>query len=69
MVLKDDAVLDIPAKASVRVMLKPANVTKVIAGPYKGTAKDYAPTTISTAAKKGAPPSSYGGSVGAKPPK
>jgi hypothetical protein len=44
-VLTDDAVLDIPAKKKVRVLLMPANVTKVIAGPYKGTAQDYVPPT------------------------
>ena len=40
-VLQDDAIIDVPENKSVKVILKPSNVTKVIKGPYKGTAKDY----------------------------
>lgn len=43
-VLQDDAILDVPEKKSVKVILKPSNVTKVIKGPYKGTAGDYVPS-------------------------
>jgi hypothetical protein len=44
-VLQDDAVLDVPDSKSVKVILKPQNVTKVIKGPYKGTAGDYVPSS------------------------
>ena len=54
-VLADDALLDVPRAKSVRVIMKPANVTKVIAGPYKGTAKDYAPSVLATAGRKAQP--------------
>jgi hypothetical protein len=50
-VLKDDAVLDIPEKKSVKVLLLPSNVTMSIAGPYKGLAKDYAPSALPSLAK------------------
>jgi hypothetical protein len=43
-VLQDDAILDVPENKSVKVILKPSNVTKVIKGPYKGTAGDYVPS-------------------------
>jgi len=51
-VLQDAAILDIPGNKSVKVILKPSNVTKVIKGPYKGTAKDYAPSALSGVAAK-----------------
>lgn len=46
-VLKDDAVLDVPANKTIKVLLMPTNVSKVITGPYKGTAKDYQPQLTS----------------------
>jgi len=46
-VLQDDTILDVPENKSLKVILKPSNVTKVIKGPYKGTAKDYAPSALS----------------------
>ena len=45
-VLQDDAILDVPEDKSVKVILKPSNVTKVIKGPYKGTAGDYVPPAV-----------------------
>jgi hypothetical protein len=51
-VLQDDAILDVPENKSIKVILKPSNVTKVIKGPYKGTAKDYAPSALSGVAAK-----------------
>src|SRR5262245_15769191 len=44
-VVQDDAILDVPENKSVKVILKPQNVTKVIKGPYKGTAKNYVPSS------------------------
>jgi len=45
-VLNDDTVLDIPDKGTVKVLLVPGNVMKVIVGPYKGTALDYAASPL-----------------------
>lgn len=45
-VLKDDAIFDVPAKKTVKVLM-PGNVTKVITGPYKGTAAAYQPALTS----------------------
>jgi hypothetical protein len=44
-VLRDDAILEVPEQRSVKLILKPGNVTKTIKGPYKGTAKDYVPSS------------------------
>ena len=51
-VLQDDSILDVPENKSVKVILKPSNVTKVIKGPYKGTAGDYVPPALPNVAKK-----------------
>jgi hypothetical protein len=47
-VLKDDDVLDVPESKTIKVLLLPSKVTKKIAEPYKGTAQDYAPSTMPT---------------------
>jgi hypothetical protein len=44
--LKDDDILDVPEKKTVKVLLLPSKVTKKIVGPYKGTAQDYAPSVL-----------------------
>lgn len=44
--LKDDAVVDIPAKKSIRVLFSQSKATKLIQGPYKGPISAYAPTNI-----------------------
>ena len=51
-VLKDEDVLDVPENKTVKVLILPSRVTKKIAGPYKGTAQDYAPSTLPTAQVK-----------------
>ncbi len=67
-VLNDDAVLDVPANKKVKVLLEPSKVSKVIVGPYKGTAKDYIPSDLSYKAVK--PPSELdpGATLNAPPP-
>ena len=65
-VLKDEAILDVPADKSVKVILKPSNVTKVIKGSYKGTAGDYVTPTLSGVGK---PQSEFDpGSMATSPP-
>ena len=47
-VLKDEDVLDVPESKTIKVLILPSKITKKIAGPYKGTAQDYAPSTLPT---------------------
>jgi hypothetical protein len=51
-ILKDDAILDVPPNKTVKVLMEPSKVSKVIVGPYKGTAKDYSPSDLPNAAAK-----------------
>jgi len=44
--LKDDAVVDIPAKKSIRVLFNQSKATKLIQGPSKGPISAYAPTNV-----------------------
>jgi hypothetical protein len=67
-VLQDDAILDIPEKKSVKVILKPSNVTKVIKGPYKGTVGDYVPSELLGVTTKPGVQSDPGGVATSPPP-
>lgn len=67
-VLQDDAILDVPEKKSVKVILKPSNVTKIIKGPYKGTAGDYAPSAVPDIATKPDVEFDAGATAGSPPP-
>jgi hypothetical protein len=51
-VLRDGTILDVPANAAIKVLITPSNVTKVIVGPYKGTAADYTGKMLPSAKAK-----------------
>jgi hypothetical protein len=40
-VLEDDVVLHVPANRTVKLLLKPSNATKTIAGPFDGKVDEY----------------------------
>jgi len=67
-VLQDAAILDVPENKSIKIILKPSNVTKVIKGPYKGTAKDYAPSALSGVTAKPAVEMDTGTTANGRPP-
>jgi hypothetical protein len=67
-VLKDDDILDVPDNKTVKVLLLPSKVTKKIAGPYKGTAQDYAPSTMPTVQVKPSEQLDTGTTLSSPPP-
>jgi hypothetical protein len=67
-VLKDDEVLDVHESRTIKVLLLPSKVTKKIAGPYKGTAQDYAPSTMPTVQVKPSEQLDTGTTVSSPPP-
>ena len=67
-VLKDDEVLYVPESRTIKVLLLPSKVTKKIAGPYKGTAQDYAPSTMPTVQVKPSEQLDTGTTVSSPPP-
>jgi hypothetical protein len=67
-VLKDEDILDVPENKTVKVLLLPSKVTKKIAGPYKGTAPDYAPSTMPTVQVKPSEQIDTGTTVSSPPP-
>jgi len=67
-VLKDEDILDVPENKTVKVLLLPSKVTKKIAGPYKGTAQDYAPSTMPTVQVKPSEQLDTGTTLSSPPP-
>lgn len=51
-VLRDATILDVPANATIKVLITPSNKIKVIVGPYKGTAADYTAKKLPSANAK-----------------
>ena len=47
----DTAILDIPDHKSVKVLIEPSKVSKVIVGPYKGTVQAYVPPAVQATGK------------------
>jgi hypothetical protein len=45
-VLQDDVVLHVPANKTVKLLLKPSNATKTIAGPFDGKVDEYGPSKL-----------------------
>ena len=52
----------------VKVLILPSKVTKKIAGPYKGTAQDYAPSALPTVQVKPSEQLDTGTTVSSPPP-
>ena len=57
-----------PKSRTIKVLLLPSKVTKKIAGPYKGTAQDYAPSTMPTVQIKPSEQLDTGTTVSSPPP-
>ncbi len=67
-VLADDAILDIPENKSVKVIMRPSNVSKVLEGPYKGTVENYLSRELMDIISKEQVQSDPGGVATSPPP-